>query len=233
MQNRAVQDVSIVLPAYNEEAVISETLGRIFEYIGAQNTDFEIIVVNDGSADRTHDIVAGFRSFHPQLKLVDHPKNKGYGEALRSGFDAATKDWIFLMDSDGQFDITELDNLAEYASANDMVLGYRARRADSWHRVFFGWGYTTLMNMLFGMKFKDIDCAFKLFRRSAWQAAKPVKSSDHKMFTVEWLWHSKKAGLRIKELPVNHYPRIKGKQTGARADVIWQMLRALVKLRFR
>ena len=113
-----------------------------------------------------------------------------------------------------------------------MVIGYRAKRADAWHRRFFAEGYVMVMNVLFGMHIRDIDCAFKLFRKSAWRAAQPITSHDHKMFSVEWLWNSTRKHLRIKELPAEHYPRLKGVQTGARPDVIVQMLKALFRLRF-
>jgi glycosyltransferase involved in cell wall biosynthesis len=187
--------------------------------------------VNDGSHDRTRTVVEDLQRTHAEIRLVNHTQNKGYGEALRSGFNAASMDWLFLMDSDGQFDIAQLDEFMPYTHKHDMVLGFRERRADALYRVLYGWGFTFLMNLFFDMHYKDIDCAFKLLRRSAWKAVQPIASTDHKVFTVEWLWRAKRAGLHTKELPVRHYPRTKGTQTGARADVIWQMIRSLAMLR--
>jgi glycosyl transferase family 2 len=228
-----VANLSIVLPAYNEEAVIAETIAGVLAYGRQRGIPLQIIVVNDGSRDRTAAIVEDLRNVHSEIHLVTHGRNKGYGEALRSGFDAASMGWIFLMDADGQFDITQLGEFLPYAEGNDMVIGYRKRRADALHRVIYGWGFTLLMNLLFDMRYEDIDCAFKLFRTSAWKRVQPIASTDHKIFTVEWLWRAKCRGLKIKELPVRHYQRTKGTQTGARLDVISQMLKSLLKLRLQ
>ncbi len=231
--DHSLSSLSMVLPAYNEEAVIAETISRVLAYGRKRGIPFEIIVINDGSRDCTPAIVRDLQSAHAEIRLVSHRQNKGYGEALRSGFDAASMDWIFLMDSDGQFDIAQLDEFMPWAEGHDMVIGYREHRADALHRVVFGWGFTLLMNLLFDMRYADIDCAFKLFRRSAWKAVQPIASTDHKIFTVEWLWKAKRSGLNIKELPIRHYQRIKGTQTGARLDVIWQMLGSLLRLRLQ
>ncbi len=225
-------DLSVILPAFNEQAVISGTLNKVIQYTARSGAKKEIIVVNDGSTDKTKEIVEAMQKEHPEIKLINHASNLGYGQALRSGFNGAVCEWLFLMDSDGQFDINELDALNNYAKDYDLIIGWRKRRADAWHRRLFGFGYTLTMNILFGMRFKDIDCAFKLFRKSAWQKVQPITSTDHKIFTVEWLWRSKKSGLKIKEIPVSHYPRQQGKPTGARPDVVWQMFKALWQMRF-
>lgn len=227
-----ITNLSVVLPAYNEEAVIAETVAGVLAYGRERGIDLEVLVVNDGSLDRTGAVAREIQRANSEIVLVTHEKNRGYGEALRSGFNAASKEWIFLMDADGQFDINELDAFVPFSEAYDMIIGYRAYRADPLHRVIFGWGFTLLMNALFGMRFKDIDCAFKLFRRSCWLSVQPIASTDHKIFTVEWLLRSKRARLRINQLPVRHLPRLKGSQTGARIDVIWQMAPSLLKLRF-
>jgi glycosyltransferase involved in cell wall biosynthesis len=229
----SLSSLSIVLPAYNEEAVISDTIMGVLAYGRKLRIPFEIVVVNDGSRDRTAAIVGDLQRAHAELRLVSHTQNKGYGEALRSGFDAASMDWLFLMDADGQFDISQLDEFMPHAREHDMVIGYREHRADAAHRVLYGWGFTLMMNALFKMRYTDIDCAFKLFRRAAWKAVQPIVSTDHKIFTVEWLWGAKRARLNVKQLPVRHYPRTKGIQTGARIDVICQMLRSLLRLRLQ
>jgi len=213
--------------------VIRETVQKVIVYGKAQNFPFEIIVVNDGSHDQTQRNVEQLQKLYQEIHLINHKQNRGYGEALRSGFNAAKMDWIFLMDSDGQFDISQLDIFLPHTPTHDMLLGYRVHRADTTIRVILGWGYTVFMNFLFGLQFKDIDCAFKLFRKTVWQKVQPITSKDHKIFSVELLWNAKRANLRIKELPVSHYPRLKGTSTGARLDIIWQMVKSLIKLRFR
>lgn len=225
--------LSIVLPAYNEEGAVPATLASVLAFVRARELDAEIIVVDDGSTDRTGALIAAAQRGSPELRLLQHERNRGYGEALRSGFTAARHDWIFLMDADGQFDIRELDRFFAYAGEYDMILGYRVRRADAWSRKVLTWGYTRLMGLFFGLRLQDHDCAFKLFRRSAWEATQPIHSTDHKIFTVEWLRNAQRRGLRLKELPVRHYPRTTGSATGARPDVIWAMVKALVRLQIR
>jgi glycosyltransferase involved in cell wall biosynthesis len=227
-----IKSLSVVLPVYNEEAVIEETLGKVFEYLKSRFTQFEVVVVEDGSTDKTAMIVESMLRKYSQLKTIRHEKNRGYGEALRSGFNASRMEWVLLMDSDGQLDIRVLDSFLPFAENNDVVVGYRNNRADSWWRPVLTWGYMSLINFLFEVRLRDIGCAFKLFRRSVWEKVCPIKSSDHKIFSVEWMWKIRKLGVQIKELPVKHYPRVGGKPTGARFDVVWAMLCELFRLRF-
>ena len=223
--------LSIVLPAYNEEAVIGRVVDTIAAYAHARNLGAELIVVDDGSRDGTAAALAALQRRLPALRVVRHPENRGYGEALRSGFTAATTPWIFLTDSDGQFDITELDRFLAARDTADLLLGFRVNRADPLLRALFTATYSRLVNTLFSLGVRDPGCAFKLFRREAWTGSGPVRSHDHKIFTVEWLRNARRAGFRIRELPVRHYPRIGGRPTGARLGVIWQTLCAIVALR--
>lgn len=227
-----IKSLSVVLPAYNEEAIIEETIDKVFEYLNNRFTQFEVVVVEDGSIDKTLSIIELLLKKYSQLKLIKHEKNMGYGEALRSGFNASRMEWVLLMDSDGQFDIRVLDSFLPFAENNDVVAGYRDNRADSWWRLVLTWGYMLLINFLFKLKLRDIGCAFKLFRRSVWERVCPIKSSDHKIFSVEWMWKTRKLGVKIRELPVKHYPRVGGKPTGARLDVVWAMVRELFRLKF-
>lgn len=226
----ALSSLSVVLPAYNEEGALPSTLRSVLAYMRDRRLRAEVIVVDDGSRDRTAEVVTDAQRDSPEIRLIRHERNRGYGEALRSGFSAAQSEWIFLMDADGQFDITNLDSFLPSTDDADMILGYREHRADRWSRRVLTWGYTRLMGMLFHLPLRDHDCAFKLFRRSTWEAAQPIRSTDHKIFTVEWLSNSLRRGARMKELPVHHYPRTTGQATGARLDVIWTMVKALVRL---
>lgn len=227
----SIASLSVVLPAYNEETAIEGVVRTVVEYLNPRFDFFEIIVVDDGSEDETAIIVRSLRGELPSVRLVSHEQNRGYGEALRSGFNAARLDWVLLMDADGQFSIAALDDLMPYAASNSMVIGYRANRADPWLRAVFTWGYNKLVNRLFGLGIRDVGCAFKLFRRELWEQAQPRVARDHKVFSVEWLWRVKQAGISVKEVPVRHYPRSGGRQTGARPDVVWAMLREMVRLR--
>jgi glycosyltransferase involved in cell wall biosynthesis len=192
---------------------------------------FEIILVNDGSNDSTPIKLKELQQKVPNLRVLDHEKNMGYGEALRSGFDAARQEWIFQMDSDGQFDIREINQFIEQIDQYDVIVGYRSRRADAWPRAMLTWGYMILIRTLFGLKVRDVGCAFKLFKRDAWEKAKPIMAADHKIFLVEWMGKLQKAKVGIKELPVTHFRRAGGRSTGARPDVVWAMIKELVSLR--
>lgn len=223
--------LSVVLPAFNEEAVIAETVESVLQYM-RRFAVWEVIVVNDGSRDRTGKIVREIAGRDQHVRLVEHEENRGYGEALRSGFNAATHDWILLMDSDGQLAIEELDAFVPKTNEYEAVLGWRANRADPWQRAVFTWGYSSLVRLLFGLGVRDVGCAFKLFKRDWWEKVQPITSTDHKVFTVEWLWKMQRSGISWCELPVKHLPRTSGQATGARLDVVVAMFREMVRLRF-
>jgi glycosyltransferase involved in cell wall biosynthesis len=221
--------LSVVLPAYNEEQALPDTLQEILNYFDRRKVEGEIVVVDDGSCDRTAEVVREWQQRDSRVRLLQHQKNRGYGEALRTGFDGARKEWVLLMDADGQFDINDLDAFLAQTPQADFLVGFRAQRADAWTRDFLTRGYSWLVNFLYGLKVRDIDCAFKLWRRRFWKEIEPRWARDHKIFTVEWLIRARRAGLRWRELPVRHLPRRGGIATGARWHVIAAMLAALLQ----
>ncbi len=225
-----LSSLSLVLPAYNEEGAIQSVLSQAVLYLRQHVRKFEIIVVNDGSSDRTAALVCQVQTNFSEIKLIEHAQNRGYGEALRTGFNAARYDWILLMDSDGQFDIHSLSEFSRYTSSADLIIGRRLHRQDPLIRIWMTRGYNLLVMLLFGLPY-DFGCAFKLFRRSSWQRIQPIHARDHKVFSVEWLLKSHQAGLQIHELPVKHLPRITGQPTGMRLDVIRAMVVELIRLR--
>jgi glycosyltransferase involved in cell wall biosynthesis len=219
------------MPAYNEEANIEPQVLDVIAALRPLSDDFEVIVVNDGSRDRTGAIVSELAAAHPQVRLVEHPSNQGYGAALYSGFTSATKDLVFLTDSDRQFDLDDLRRLLPLLDRADIVAGYRAPRRDPFMRVLNGIGWSTLVTLFFGYTARDIDCAFKLFRREILQ--KIHLQSRGATFSAEFLVRAKRAGFRIIELGVKHRPRRAGSQTGARPDVILRAFRELFRLRWQ
>jgi glycosyltransferase involved in cell wall biosynthesis len=229
MANRpAATSISAVLPAYNEEAIIERTVRHVADVLRRLAGDFEVIVTNDGSRDATGSVLAELMQREPDLRLrvVTHPRNYGYGAALASGFDAARKDLIFLTDGDKQFDVSELaDFLPEMDGQTDLVIGWRRNRADPPMRLLNAWGWKTLVNGLFGYTSRDVDCAFKLFRRQVWESQ--TVHARGATFSAEFLIKARRLGFTVKELPVSHYPRTAGSPTGARPDVI---VRAFVEL---
>ena len=220
--------ISAVLPAYNEEAIIERTVRHVGDVLTELCSDFEIIVTNDGSRDQTGAVLARVQASDPQLNLrvVTHERNRGYGAALASGFDAARKDWIFLTDGDKQFDVIELRNfMPAMDGQTDMVIGWRKNRADPPMRKLNALGWKLLVNTLFGYTARDVDCAFKLFRRQVWESLTVYARGA--TFSAEFLIKARRRGYRITELPVGHFPRTAGSPTGARLDVI---VRAFVEL---
>jgi glycosyltransferase involved in cell wall biosynthesis len=228
----SARSLSAVLPAYNEQSVIEPTVRHVSEAIGRLVDDFEVVVVNDGSSDRTGEILAALAN-EPglHLRVVTHERNRGYGAALASGFDAATRDLVFLTDGDKQFDVGELSYfLPALDDATDMVIGWRRRRADPPLRLLNAWGWKLLVNGLFGYTARDVDCAFKLFRRRVWQ---DVNVRSHgAAFSAELLIKARRRGFRVRELPVTHFPREAGSPTGAKPAVIARAMRELAQLRW-
>ena len=220
--------ISAVLPACNEEAIIERTVRHVAGVLSGLTNDFEVIVSNDGSRDGTGSVLDALQSAEPSLPLrvVTHEVNQGYGAALASGFDAARKDLIFLTDGDKQFDVTELSQFIPAIDAQtDLVIGWRRNRADRTLRKFNALGWKTLVNLLFGYTARDVDCAFKLFRRRVWESM--TVHARGATFSAEFLIKARRLGFRVRELPVSHFPRTAGSPTGARPDVI---VRAFVEL---
>jgi glycosyltransferase involved in cell wall biosynthesis len=233
-RSRTSLSVSAVLPAYNEEAIIERTVRHVAGVLQSLANDFEVIVTNDGSRDRTGAILAHLAATAPELHLrvITHATNQGYGAALASGFDAASKDLIFLTDGDKQFDVTELrEFLPAMDGQTDLVIGWRRNRADPPLRKLNALGWKLLVNGLFGYTARDVDCAFKLFRRRVWQSLTVYARGA--TFSAEFLIKARRLGFRAKELPVSHYPRTAGSPTGAHPRVIARAFVELVRLRLR
>jgi glycosyltransferase involved in cell wall biosynthesis len=220
--------ISVVLPALNEAANIEQTVQAVVTYMSDRAIDYEVIVVNDGSTDATGEIVKDLAQINPRLQVITHSQNLGYGSALRSGFDLVVGDYIFLMDSDRQFDISDLDRFLPHIVSNqnsnqDLILiGYRQKRADPMVRSLNAWAYHLFIKILFGLHVKDMDCAFKLFPRCAYLAVEPIKSNGA-LFSGELLIKWQLAGFKKIEIPVRHFPRQFGVQTGASLRVILKM----------
>ena len=215
-------------PCYNEQDNVGRTTQRAVEVLEELGADFEIILVNDGSADETGVRADAIAAGDKRVRVVHHPQNMGYGAALQSGIKAARKELIFFTDGDGQFDIGEIKLLLPLIMQNDIVCGYRLDRKDPLMRKLNGWMWTKLVNLLFGMNIRDIECAFKLFRAEIFEGVK--LSSGGALISAEILARAARRGFRIAEVGVHHYPRTAGKQTGAKPAVIIRAFKELFKL---
>jgi len=209
--------LSIVLPIYNEKENIKPLLDDFLEFFEKRGIAFEILAVNDGSTDGTCEVLKKYAS-NKNISVIEHSHNLGYGAALRSGFKKARGDLIFFTDSDRQFDIKEISTFLEKIKDYDFVAGFRKKRRDPWFRLFYAWLFSVASRILFGIKVKDIDCAFKLFKSNVIKGM-PL-SSDGALINLEIFSHAKKSGYKFLQLPVSHLPREKGKQTGGSLRVI-------------
>jgi glycosyltransferase involved in cell wall biosynthesis len=224
-----IPSLSLVLPAYNEEANLRRFLPRVLGWCRENLPVFEILVVDDGSTDGTAEVVEHFARLDPRLRLLRHPRNLGYGAAVSTGLSSARGELVFLTDADGQFDIRELGRFLRLLDGHDAVLGYRSPRRDPFYRLVLAWGWRQLVRWLLGVKVRDVDCAFKLLRRSSLTGL--TLRSRGAAVSAELLAGMLKKGCRLREEPVSHFPRRNGRATGARPAVILRALGELLAIK--
>ena len=223
-----VQTLSFFFPAYNEAGNITPMVETALKELPHYADSLEVIVVDDGSRDGTPEEMAGLVSLHPEVRYVRHETNRGYGEALRSGLSVATGDVVFWTDGDQQFDLQELRTLWPQLDNADVIVGYRIKRADAPHRLFIAWTYNHLLRLVFGLRTRDVDCAFKVVKRPVVDAVKPI--SGGAFFSAEFLLRARQAGFAITEVGVHHYPRTVGSSKGATPAVILRTFREMLAL---
>jgi glycosyltransferase involved in cell wall biosynthesis len=209
-QARAKPGLTVFFPAYNDSGTIASLVITALQTARDLTSDFEIIIVNDGSADATAQIADELARTYPEVRVVHHPRNRGYGGALRSGFEAATRYLVFYTDGDAQYDPKEMAVLwAALDDSVDLVNGYKISRSDPLHRIVIGRIYHHTVKLLFGLKVRDVDCDFRLLRRSIFENVRLEKSSG--VICLEMMKKIQDAGFRIAEVPVHHYHRSHGR----------------------
>src|SRR5581483_10015602 len=209
-----VSYLSVFFPCYNEEANVERMVNTAQKVLPELAQKWEIIPVNDGSKDRTGEIIERLAKEDPNVHPVQHEKNKGYGGAVISGYNASKYDYVFFTDGDLQFDLREITLLIEKLDEGDLILGFRKNRRDPWHRKLNAFLWGSLVKFLFGFQVRDVDCAFKLIKRKV--IDKVQLSAVVAMVSTVFLAISNKSGFCFVEVVVNHYPRIAGTQTGAK-----------------
>jgi len=220
--------ISVFFPCYNEQGNIAGVVQKALAVLEKLNADFEVIIVDDGSIDDTGKIADELAGENDRVKVVHHRTNLGYGAALQSGFKAATKELVFYTDGDGQFDIKEMPGLLGLMEQCDIVSCYRLNRQDNVVRKINAWCWTKLVCLLFGMKIRDIDCAFKLYKRGIFDSIKLVSTGA--LIDAEILARAADKGYRVEQYGVHHYPRTAGAQTGANFHVILRAFKELFRL---
>lgn len=224
------RNLSVFFPCINEEGNIENTVSGAEKVLKQLKVNYEIIIVDDGSGDSTGKIADKLAAENPNVRVIHHPKNLGYGEALKSGFYNARFDTIVYSDGDGQFDFQEVTKFLEKISDYDLIIGYRIKRRDSFLRRLFGRGWRLTLLSIFGVTLKDVDCGFKMVSKKVLEKIPHLKSSRGAMINAELAIKAKKAGFKIAQVGVNHYPRVSGKPTGANLQVIIKSYVDLLKL---
>lgn len=224
-----IKSLSIFFPCRNEAGNIERVVRQALDVMGTLAIDYEIIIVNDGSTDGTGPLADRLALNNHRVRVVHHPVNRGYGGALQSGFRAATKEWVFYTDGDGQFDLNELPPLFELAGPFDIVSGYRLRRQEGFQRRLNAWGWGKLVGWMLGLHIRDVDCAFKLYRREMFGHIE--MRSLGALIDAEILAKAQRAGYTITQVGVHHYPRLSGQASGAGFKVIVRAFYELMKLR--
>jgi glycosyltransferase involved in cell wall biosynthesis len=205
-----LSSLSILFPAYNDAGTIADLVRAGADVARGLTSDYELIVVNDGSRDETGRVLAQLLREQPALSVITHGTNRGYGAALRSGFAAARKDWIFYTDGDGQYDPRELVHLAALAATEvDIVNGWKRARGDGWARAWLGRAYHALLRLAFELPVRDTNCDFRLFRRSLLDRVR--LEHDSGAICLELVVKFSQAGARFREAPVSHFPRCHGR----------------------
>jgi glycosyltransferase involved in cell wall biosynthesis len=202
--------LSIFFPAYNDSGTIASLVITALRTARKLTPDHEIIVVNDGSKDNTAEILDELARTYPEVRVVHHERNRGYGGALRTGFASATRDLIFYTDGDAQYDPAEMEVLwRRFGDDVDLVNGYKISRSDPIHRIVIGRVYHHTVTLLFGLTVRDVDCDFRMMRRSIFDKVTLEKNSG--VICLEMMKKITDAGFRIAEVPVHHYHRAYGK----------------------
>ncbi|MBI3770797.1 MAG: glycosyltransferase family 2 protein [Deltaproteobacteria bacterium] len=223
-----VPSLSAFFPAYNEERNVPMMVERMTAVLARVADDYEIIVVDDGSADRTGAVADELAAADPHVRVVHHPVNRGYGGALKSGFAASRKAYVFFTDGDGQFDVAEIERLLPFVPEYDVVVGYRLDRAEGGLRKLNAAAWNGLVHRLFHIPVRDVDCAFKLFKREVFDMVRV--EAEGAMISTEVLARAVRAGFRVHEVGVHHYERRHGTPTGANPLVIVRAFYELFKL---
>jgi glycosyltransferase involved in cell wall biosynthesis len=220
--------VSVFFPAYNEEHNIVPLTEEAVEVLERLTSDYEVLIIDDGSADRTPQVADELAQRFPKVRAIHHPQNRGYGAALRTGFENCRMDYWFYTDGDRQFRIAEIENLLPYAADHDIVTGYRIERKDPFIRALNARSWNLLSRLLLKIRIRDINCAFKLYKASVFDKVRPQSSGA--IINTEIFALARIHGMTIKEVGVHHYPRTVGVQTGANPLVILRAFRELFAL---
>ena len=227
---RSLPPLSVLMPAYNEEAGIAFTVETTVPILDRLFEDYELIVIDDGSRDRTRAVLEGLTERFPRLRVLSYAPNRGYAEALRRGFAAGTKPYVCFTDADLQFDVAELPLLFDAIGNGDLAVGFRRDRQDPWHRLIYSRAYNFMQRALLGIRATDINCAFKLFRRDFITGIPLIAESF--VINAEIFLRARQRGVRVAEVGVTHLPRARGTST-VKFTTVLKTLVQMARLRYK
>ena len=229
---RQIDQLSVFLPAYNEEDNLERTVANVIENLKQNVSLWEIVIVNDGSKDKTGKIADSLAKKDKHITVIHHHPNRGYGAAFKSGLYGCKYPWISFIDSDGQFDFKEISRFikTQQKTSADMVIGYYLGRKVHFTRKLNSKIWQFIVYLLFGLNVRDIDCGFKLISRKVVDTIPRLESERGAFISSEFLIKAQKAGFKIVEIGVQHYPRQFGEATGAKLNVIVQSFVDLFRL---
>lgn len=227
-----ISELSVFLPTYNEEGSIKEVVLKTKKVLELVARKWEVIVVNDGSSDSTKKIVEDLEKEDSRIRIITHNKNMGYGASFKSGLYGSKYKWISFIDSDGQFDFSEITKfIAKRQETNaDLVIGYYKKRQVTKFKIITSKIWELSVLILFGLKVHDIDCGFKLISKKVVDTIPHLESERGAFISSEFLIKSKNSGFVIEEVPVTHYPRLTGTGTGRNLNVIIRSFVDLLRL---
>ncbi len=229
---KLIDKLSVFLPSYNEEKCLGITVGKVNKVLKKIATDYEIIIINDGSQDKTGEIADKLAAKNKKIRVFHHSPNRGYGAAFKTGVYNARFPWIVLIDADNQFDFAEINKFIETQKKTgaDLVIGYYLQRGVPLIRKMNSFLWELLITILFGLKVRNIDCGFKLFKKEVVDKIPKLESERGAFISSEFLIKAKKSGFKMAEVGVYHYPDVAGGSTGASLKVIFKSFMDLMKL---
>lgn len=233
MTPKLLSELSVFFPCYNEEKNIENTVNKALPIIKAVAQKWEIIIIDDGSKDKTAQVVKRIQAKYPKnIRIVTHNPNRGYGAAFKSGLYNARYQWITFTDADGQFDFNDIYHLIEKQkkTSADIVIGYYLGRKVPFYRIWGSKLWQLAVFILFGLKVTDIDCGFKLISKMAVDSIPKLEAERGPFISSEFLIKAKKAGFKIKEVGVHHFARLQGEATGAKLNVVLAGFKDLFRL---
>lgn len=224
-----IKSLSVFFPAYNEEANIGPTTEKAIAVLEKLEIDYEILLINDGSRDNTGAVIDELAKRFKSVKAI-HQKNGGYGQVLRTGFYESNKEWVVYTDSDGQFDFSEINKFIDKTDDFQAIWGYRMSRNDPFYRILFAKGWALALFVFLGLRLKDIDCGFKMIKKSVIENIPKLESTRGAMINAELAFKIKRSGVAIAEVGVRHYARQSGAPTGASIRVVLKSFSDLFRL---